>query len=65
MERHRTLVELIPAKRKENELMKKEGEISIVIKINTLHRFEEILEKRIIPLKKKYPYADIHIEVSG
>lgn len=45
--------------------MKKRGKFSIVIKINTLYRFEEILKKKIIPLKKEYPYADIHIEVSS
>lgn len=44
--------------------VRKKGKFSIVIRINTLTCMEEFIEKRIIPLKEKYPYADIHIEVT-
>ncbi|MDE6056309.1 MAG: hypothetical protein K2G55_21695 [Lachnospiraceae bacterium] len=48
---------------------KPQGKFVITVKIKCLltsgRIFEEFIEKRIIPLKKKYPYADIYIEVYG
>lgn len=37
--------------------------ITIVIKAKSFMRFEEVMEKRVIPIKKRYPYAVINIEV--
>jgi hypothetical protein len=47
---------------------KPQGKLSINIKVTSLleqpeRLFEKFIERRIIPLREKYPYADIHIEV--
>ena len=45
-----------------------QGKLVIIIKVKHLfgaqgRMFEKVIESRIMPLKEKYPYADIYIEV--
>ena len=42
---------------------KRQGKFEIIIKLKNMTDMETFIEKRIIPLKDKYPYADIRIEV--
>lgn len=49
---------------------KPRGKLVIRIKVKSLFgasgkMFEKVIESRIVPLKEKYPYADIYIEVQG
>lgn len=49
---------------------KPQGKLVVIIKVSHLFGtsegiFEKVIKKRIIPLKKKDPYADIYIEVQG
>lgn len=37
--------------------------IKINLPIGCLEQIEQIMDRRIMPLKKKYPHADIYIEV--
>lgn len=44
-------------------MQRNRGKLLITIKIKNLGQLEQFIEKRIIPLKEKYPYAEICIEV--
>lgn len=46
-------------------MKRKGGKLEIIIKISSLEVIEQFIEKRIEPLREKYPYADIRIEVLG
>lgn len=46
-----------------NEMKKRHRKFEIIIKLKNITNMEQFIEKRIIPLKDKYPYADIRIEV--
>ena len=37
----------------------------ILIKIKRIEKLDEFIEKRIIPMREKYPYAEICIEVEN
>lgn len=39
--------------------------LRITIKIKRLDKLEDFIEKKVIPLKEKYPYAEIRIEVES
>lgn len=44
-------------------MKKRHRKFEIIIKLKNITNMEQFIEKRIIPLKDKYPYADIRIEV--
>lgn len=46
---------------------KREYQLQIVFRLHGVDKVEklnEFIEKRIVPLQKKYPYAEVSIEVS-